>query len=397
MKGSRALFAVICLSMAFSLNAQGDFKPGYIIALNQDTIRGEIKSGSESRNAQVCVFRTGKDAEASEFHPGEIQAYRFTNGKYYVTMDVEEDGVKKKVFIEYLVNGMADLYYLREQNSEQYYIRKEGEDPLAITNIRMLKAAFSDCYEIQSSLDKATLSHNSLISMTEKYHDYVCDGEVCINYAREASRLRLHVMPYVGYSMSTMRLRGENLFELFDFELSKAPVFGVQLDLGSNRLGEHFSFQLGAEFSNKSNPGYAEVTKYAGDFFTYDVHLDGSFLSFRFGTRYAFSGNRVRPSLGGGLEGAKFINPDFYYVQDKYVGDVVFSSTWSDNPVDNILFGAYLQAGLDVKLSKRLALVSGVKAGFLTSNANIIAGGTGVQVRLRPEMIPVSIHIGLQF
>ena len=105
----------------------------------------------------------------------------------------------------------------------------------------------------------------------------------------------------------------------------------------------------------------------------------------------------MRPSLGGGLEGAKFINPDFYYVQDKYVGDVVFSSTWSDNPVDNILFGAYLQAGLDVKLSKRLALVSGVKAGFLTSNANIIAGGTGVQVRLRPEMIPVSIHIGLQF
>jgi len=383
--------------MAFSLYGQGNFKPGYIIDLNQDTIQGEIKSGSESHNAQVCEFRTGSDAEASEYRPGEIQAYRFTNGKYYVTMEVEENGLKKKVFIEYLVNGIADLYYLREQNSEQYYIGKEGEDPLAISDIRMLKAAFSDCYEIQASLDKATLSHNSLISMTEKYHDYVCDGEVCINYAREASRLRLHVMPYAGYSMSTMRFRGDDLFQLFDFEPGKAPVFGVILDVGSNRLGDHVSFQLGTEFSNKSYTGYGERTLYAGDYFTYDVHLNAPFLSFRFGTRYAFSGSRVRPSLGGGLEGAKFINPDFYFVQTKYVGDVVSTSTWSDNVVENILFGAYLQAGLDVMLAKRLALVSGVRAGFLTSNANIIAGFPGVQVRVRPEMIPVSIHIGLQF
>lgn len=397
MKESRALFAVVCLLMAFSLNGQGDFKPGYIIDLNQDTIRGEIKSNSESRNAQICEFRTGNDAEASEYLPGEIQAYRFTNGKYYFTMDVEEDGVKKQVFVEYLVNGMADLYYLREQNSEQYYIRKEGEDALAITDIRLLKAAFSDCYEIQSSLDKATLTHNSLISMTEKYHDYVCDGEVCINYSKEASRLRVHVMPYVGYSMSTLRIRGERLFDLFDFELSKAPVFGIILDLGSNRLGDHLSFQLGTEYSNKSYLGYAERTTFGGDYFTYDVHLDAPFLSFQFGTMYAFSGNRVRPSLGGGLEFSKFINPDFYYVQDKYVNDIVFSSTWSENPVGNPLFGAYLQAGLDVMLSKRLVLVSAIKAGFLTSNRNVLAGGSGGQIILRPEMIPLSFHFGLLF
>ena len=84
---------------------------------------------------------------------GRITSYNVCYTKllrYYVSATVEEEGVQKQVFLEYLVNGMADLYYLRNENSETYYIRKAGEDALAITDIRLLKAAFSDCYEIQS-------------------------------------------------------------------------------------------------------------------------------------------------------------------------------------------------------------------------------------------------------
>ena len=398
MKVSRALFAVICLATAISLYGQGEFKPGYIIDLNQDTIYGEIKSGSESRNAQICVFRSGTDAEASEFRPGEIKAYRFTGGSYYVSMEVEEDGVKKQMFVEYLVNGMADLYYLRDNKSETYYIRKEGEDALAIADIRLLKAVFSDCMEIQSSLDKATLTHNSLISMTEKYHDYVCDGEACIIYSKEASRIRIHVGPVVGYTMNFFRIRGNPTFDIIDFEPCTAPVFGILLDLGFSRLGDHLSFQLGTGYSKQNFEGYGEVMSFTGNMYTYDAHLDGSFLSFRLGTRYSFSGKRVRPSLGGGFECSKFINPDCYYVRDLYIDGEYYSSlTWSQNPVKNPLFGGYLQAGLDVILSKNLVLVSAVSAGILTSNPVTLVGMPGFQDRFRPDMIPVSIQIGIQF
>jgi len=51
MKESTTLLAVICLAASFSLNGQSDFRPGYIIGPDQDTIYGQIKTNSESRNA----------------------------------------------------------------------------------------------------------------------------------------------------------------------------------------------------------------------------------------------------------------------------------------------------------------------------------------------------------
>lgn len=397
--------AVICLAASLSLYAQGDFRPGYIIGLEQDTIYGRIESNNEFRNARVCVFRTSEDAGESRYYPGEISAYRIEGGKYYVSTTVEEEGVQNQVFLEYLVNGMADLYYLRKENSETYYIRKDGEDALAITDIRLLKAAFSDCYEIQPSLDKATLSHKSLVDMTVKYHDYVCDGEVCINYSKEASQLRLDFGPVVGYSMSTLSFQGNPFFESFDFGSSQLPVFGLLLNLGSDRLGQHLSFELGAEYSKHSLQAYAEApgTEYYIDYYSYDVHLESSMLTFMLGTKYTFSGNRIKPFIGGGLIFSKFINPDFSYTEVAYFinwDPDVESNTWTGNPMANLLYGVYVQAGLDVKLSEKLTLVSAIKAGYLNSNPNTIMALKAReidQMRVRTQMIPVSFHIGILF
>jgi hypothetical protein len=352
------------------------------------------------------VFRTGKDAAESRYDPYEINAYRITGGKYYISATVEAEGEKKQVFLEYLVNGMADLYYLREDNSETYYIRKEGEEAIALTDIRLLKAAFSDCYEIQSSLDNATLSHKSLVNMTVKYHDYVCDGEECINYSKDASGLRLRVAPLVAYTFSSFSFQGgARPFDLFEFPNYQAPVFGAVLDLQSVRLGEHISFQLGAEFSKISLQTTAreEGVFYYVDYSSYDVHLESGFFTFKLGTKYTFSRNRVRPSLGGGLEISKFISPDFYYVEDIYLinwEEDMESNSWAGNPMKNPLYGVYVQAGLDVKLSEKLTLVSAMKAGYQNSNPNTVIalrGGEAEQARVRTRMIPVTVLVGILF
>ncbi len=405
MKKSIFLIVSICLVAANSLYGQSEFRPGYIINPDQDTIYGQIKGNSEARNARTCVFRSGDDADQTRFSPDDIRAYRFTNGKYYVSTTVEEDGEKKQVFLEYLVNGMANLYYLKEENSETYYIQKDGEDALAITDIRLLKATFSDCYEIQSTLDKATLSHKSLVSATVKYHDYVCDGEVCINYTREASRLWIEVGPVMGYSMNKLNFQGSPLFETFGFGSSQVPVFGLMLNLGSDRLGQHFSFQVGAEYSKHQLQAYTERpgTEYYIDYYSYDVRLESSLLTFTLGSMYAFSGKRIKPFLGGGLMFSKFIKPDFSYTEMAYFinwDPDQESNTWIGNPVANLLYGVYVQAGLDVKLSEKLTLFSAIKAGYLNSNPNTIIALESReldQMRVRTELIPISFHLGILF
>lgn len=405
MKKFRLSISLIFLSAAVSLHAQGDFKPGYIILTDQDTIHGQIKINSEARNARTCIFRTDENAEASSYGPGEINAYRITGGKYYVSHTIEEEGQQKEVFLEYLVNGMADLYYLRNDNSEAYFIQKEGENVLELTDIRLLKAAFSDCYEIQPSLDRATLSHKSLVGMTVKYHDYVCDGEVCINYSKESSGLKVQVGPVAGYFMSPVRLNGAELFEAFDFGNTRVPMFGVQIRLGSQRLGEHVSFQFGTQYSQHSFQTMAEVDGklYYVDYNLYDVHMESHLLTLQLGSRYTFRGKSIRPFMGGGLESGKFINTDFGYTEERHFinwdPDMV-SETWTGNPVANVLFGAYAEVGLDVQLSRKLVLEAAIRAGYLTSNPNTLMAlraGSSDPMRVRPEMIPLSLQIGILF
>jgi hypothetical protein len=63
-----------------------------------------------------------------------------------------------------------------------------------------------------------------------------------------------------------------------------------------------------------------------------------------------------------------------------------------------MLFGAYLLAGIEMKLSQRITLFSSIQSGYSLSNPNVIAGlsgGMAAQKRLSPVVIPFSANIGI--
>ena len=225
------------VSFSLLLFGQADFRPGYIIDLNLDTLYGQIDFRGEVRNSKVCDFRTDEKAEPQRFAPGEISAYRFLPGKYYVSKTIEAGGESRPVFAEYLVNGIADLYFYRDENTDLYLIEKEGGEMLALTNeekevyvegtrriqqsnqyVRLLKATFSDCMEIQPTIDGARLNHQSLIAITSRYHAYVCDGEKCIIYLKETPGIRFKLGGTIGFSSSRLRIKGDEEFEAFESE-----------------------------------------------------------------------------------------------------------------------------------------------------------------------------------
>ena len=66
----------------------------------------------------------------------------------------------------------------------------------------------------------------------------------------------------------------------------------------------------------------------------------------------------------------------------------------------NLLYGVYVQAGLDLKLTEKLTLQSAIKAGYLNSNPNTVMAlkaREADQARVRTQLIPVSFHIGILF
>ena len=260
------------------LHCQAQFQPGYIIDLNGDTIHGLIENNGEVRNSQNCHYKANEQSEAVEYLPGAITAYRFADSKYYESKTIVLDSSEQEVFAECLVKGTASLYYYRNTDGVYYFIDKKGSEMLVLPMennryIRLLKASFSDCMEIQPSIDKVTLSHRSLISITSKYNDYMGKGEGSFTYEQSA-RFNLRVGPVIGFSFKNYSTKGEEPYMSFDYRNSYDPELGLLLDLSSSRLG-NLSMQLGTELSKSSFHAYYETEPliYSGRYRSYDVEL----------------------------------------------------------------------------------------------------------------------------
>jgi hypothetical protein len=70
---------------------------------------------------EVCRFRKDENSEQIYYSPNDIHAFRFTNNKYYISKEVNS----KKIFLESLVEGVINMYYLRDNRGEHYYIENK--------------------------------------------------------------------------------------------------------------------------------------------------------------------------------------------------------------------------------------------------------------------------------
>jgi hypothetical protein len=109
------LFVFLLLSLWG--NSQNNYVPGYIITNKQDTIHGLIDFRTDRMNNSVCKFKVSLQDSVKTYLPYEISGYRFVNEtKYYISKTVTIDKVEYKLFLEYLVQGILNLYYLDNGN-----------------------------------------------------------------------------------------------------------------------------------------------------------------------------------------------------------------------------------------------------------------------------------------
>jgi len=202
-KMNRSKIRYVCLLLLTikinSVSGQTNFREGFIINNQHDTIKGLIDYRGDIKNSTTCIFKKDENSTPIKYLPGEIKGYRFMDGKFYISRLVKVGDEEKNLFLEYLVNGIVDLYYYRDFENDYYFVEKECEDMIELTNekkelirdarneyysksivysnlyIGILKALFADCEEVAKKADNTKFEHNSLIKITKSYHDYVCD------------------------------------------------------------------------------------------------------------------------------------------------------------------------------------------------------------------------------
>jgi hypothetical protein len=258
-------FFIICLLPVFS---QSEFLEAYYVTYSNDTINGYIDFRGHFRAFTDFKFKKVLHAEPIILNINDAQCVRFVNEGFYVPMDIPEDSTGK-VFIEQLIDGIVDVYCYRQNHEMYYLIRDDSGKVYRLKNttqkvikdgrnyerdvkeyLGVLSLLFQDSPTTIKKLQNVSLSSNSLIDISEFYHNDVCDDYSCMIYSKTKLKFNFDFGFTAGYAITTISLYknkwAENLNADFDF--SKSPTFGLFLNISEPSLSQRFSIQFESNY-----------------------------------------------------------------------------------------------------------------------------------------------------
>jgi len=301
------------------LHAQSNFRPGYIITNENDTIIGLVDYRTDQMNALTCSFKKTETSSVKTYLPGNIAGFRFTeDGKFYVSRGIVINNTPVKVFLEYLIKGMMNLYFYSDvatkfdyyifetQNGEMQYITKRPDEIqkmggdkflntkyFLVKDIRYksdVKNIFEDIPELEKETKDIHFSHDAMISVTKNYHNLTCTtGEPCIEFVTKPDKryIKCKFSIYGGVFPSTT----DGIFHFF-------PIIGGQVNFSIPRADKSLSISLDLSWTGHplpiSNPIKPERV-YLG------FALKQSALSLMMGIRYTYHKGIIRPFVEGGV------------------------------------------------------------------------------------------------
>ncbi len=195
------VFSLVFLFSTQILLAQSDFRVGFLVKKNGDTLRGKIDYRGDMLMKNTCRFRAQNSISVTDFTPDELMAFRFEDSKYFISKEWEG----KKIFLEYLINAKVNIYYYRNGEGDHYLIEKEGErmsefqkeEEIVVRNgvryfqkrtkhINLLGYYMQDAPELVDKIKNVEKpEHESLIKIAKQYHAAVCKDKACVIYEKK--------------------------------------------------------------------------------------------------------------------------------------------------------------------------------------------------------------------
>jgi hypothetical protein len=331
----KKIITIICISLFLNIYilAQSDYRPGFIITNNNDTVYGLIDYSGETVNFKSCKFKY-KDADIPvKYLPFDIISYRFLDDKFYISKEIYLNGEKEKRFLEFLLHGIVDLYYYQDVNGEFFYIQKE-DTLIELKNtkvktyingveyykkdkkyIGILKYLFIDAPEIQNKIDNLSLDRKSLIKITEDYNQKVCnDDSKCVIYKKKLPPTIINIGPLIGYhtlfidpqTLSWKIYRNQTIIDC-NYDRSTSMTYGLYANVFLPNSGRRLVLQYeGIIYSYKLSSTYQNIgTGLDGPNIdgTYKYSISSTDLSHNFSLRYNILNLKFRPfiQIGGNI------------------------------------------------------------------------------------------------
>ncbi len=211
------LFTFIFLFiLSLSLVGQKDYRKGRIIKINNDSVPGLIKFKGDIRNSLSCTYKNNLST-IEEFKPGEINGYRFDKGKLYVSKYARLIEGPGQFFVEYLVGGKKNLYFVRDKRGSHFFVGSQRDTITEIyykeeftyrdgiyykqestDHLSLLNSYFSDCPALFPEIRKiARPDINNLMKLMKNYHRFnPNDSSYRMYYTK--SKIKIFIEPHIG-------------------------------------------------------------------------------------------------------------------------------------------------------------------------------------------------------
>ena len=234
MKKTLLFFCIILFSTI--AKSQSDFRAGYIIKTNGDTVTGLIDYRGDLMMGNICRFKAEANSSVTEYKPGDISAYRFNDSKYFVSKNING----QEVFLEYMINGKLSIFYLRNEKGDHFYIQKDTSGIVELPyeeaiktvgdkshlvkttkHIGILSLYMHDAPDMQLRISNMkTPEYKSLINLAKDYHNKVCKDEACIIYEKNMPSLKTKIelgSSFYSFTQKDTLNKGLNIF--YDFNI----------------------------------------------------------------------------------------------------------------------------------------------------------------------------------
>lgn len=176
MKTTHFLLATLLLISLWNISlSQNNYKKGYIITAEADTLSGYINDLKEKKKHTYTLFKQNLKEKPTEYRPDDIIGYGFDDGRIYESQYVELDnGEKGKFFLKVLERGEIYLakinkrYWFQKGDQEAIELYKTTEQVRMAANgertekyynntvdqyKHQLNIYFQDCLEVVDQLD----------------------------------------------------------------------------------------------------------------------------------------------------------------------------------------------------------------------------------------------------
>jgi len=285
-----------------------DYRPGYAVKSNGDSIVGLVRYSAGSKIHSHCSFKSTKESEAVSFTPLELKAFGIAGDQRWVSIVLPTTD-QKKVFARILISGPLTLYRYgdifvvkKDDWVELPYPNKEviqtDDGPKSRVDRRyvgLLNALVADC---GLTANDYKYTEGSITSLVSKYNE--CKGVVAVKDERPASKMNYGFS--LAYQRSTMKPDAGHDFA--SFTPSNTVSASFIFDYSAPRVFDRLFLTFEASYANSSYKAHSEIHQGIGTSFEnmkYDITMSTSIVRVPVGLRYNFLREGSTPYFKAGF------------------------------------------------------------------------------------------------